>query len=143
MPRVSLDFPQSVVYSHVVRLRISDINYGQHLGHDTLVSLLHDARCGWLRQAQLSELSIGGDHIGWVVAELVVNYKAEAFYGDELHIELAVGEIGSKGAEIFHRVVSQAGAVVGVAKVGVVFFDFATRQAVAVPQAFLQLAGRV
>lgn len=143
MPRVSLDFPQAVVYSHVVRLRISDINYGQHLGHDTLVSLLHDARCGWLQQHQLSELSIDGGNLGWVVAELVVNYKAEAFYGDELHIELAVGEIGSKGAEIFHRVVSWDGRVIGVAKVGVVFFDFVSHQAVAVPPVFLELAGRV
>lgn len=142
MPRISLEFPQSVVYCHPLQLRISDINYGQHLGHDTLVSLLHDARCGWLQTHQLSELSIDGGKVGWVVAELVVNYKAEAFYGDHLSIELAVGEISSKGAEIFHRVVGSAGQEIGIAKVGVVFFDFETRKTAAVPQVFLELAGR-
>lgn len=142
MPRTSLEFPAAVVYRHPLTLRICDINYGQHLGHDTLVSLLHDARCGWLDSHGLSELNLGGEGIGWVVAELVVHYQAEAFYADALVIELAIGEISTKGAELYHRVVRSDGAQVALAKTGVVFFDYASRKAVAVPENFLKLAGR-
>jgi len=127
MSRITLDFPAPAIYSHPVRLRISDINYGNHLGHDTLVSLLHDARCGWLAKHGLTELTVD-------------NYRAEAFYDDELQIELAIGEIGSKGAEIYHRVVGKEGVEVAVAKVGVVFFDYIGRKAAAVPENFIQLA---
>ncbi|WP_027848829.1 acyl-CoA thioesterase [Marinospirillum minutulum] len=142
MSRITLDFPAPAIYSHPVRLRISDINYGNHLGHDTLVSLLHDARCGWLAKHGLTELTVDGKSLGWVVAELVVNYRAEAFYDDELQVELAIGEIGSKGAEIYHRVVGKEGVEVAVAKVGVVFFDYIARKAAAVPENFIQLAKR-
>lgn len=143
MPSVNIDFPVEVIYRHPVRLRISDINYGQHLGHDTLISLLHDARCGWLKANQLSELSLDGGTLGWVVADLSVKYQAEAFYGDELVIELAVGEIGRKGAAIFQRVVRPADErVIALAQVGVVFFDFVNRCAAPVPSRFLTLAGR-
>lgn len=142
MSRIVLEFPAPAIYSHPVRLRIDDINYGQHLGHDTLVSLLHDARCGWLAEQGLTELSVDGKSLGWVVAELAVNYRAEAFYADELQVELALGELGSKGAEIFHRVVRNDGVEIAVAKVGVVFFDYVTRKAAAVPENFKQLAKR-
>ncbi len=142
MSRIVLEFPGPAIYSHTVSLRIDDINYGNHLGHDTLVSLLHDARCGWLAEQGLTELTVDGEALGWVVAELVVNYRAEAFYADELQIELAIGDLGSKGAEIFHRVVRKDGVEIAVAKVGVVFFDYVTRKAAAVPENFKQLAKR-
>lgn len=100
-PSVILNFPSPTIYRHSLSVRIDDINYGRHLGHDTLVSLLHDARCGWLAQQGLTELSIDGQSLGWVVADLIVNYRAEAFYADALTIELAIGKISAKGAEIF------------------------------------------
>lgn len=140
MSRVVLEFPVPAIYRQSVKLRIDDINYGNHLGHDTLVSLLHDARCGWLAEQGLTELSVDGDSLGWVVAELIVNYRAEAFYGERLEIELALGKLGSKGVEIYQRVLSEEGVVIAVAKVGVVFFDYVARQAAAVPENFKQLA---
>ena len=141
MPRIKLEFPEKIVYRHQLNLRINDINYGQHLGHDTLVTLMHEARCSWLAEAGLSELSINGGHVGWVVAELAVNYKVEAFYPDRLSIELAVGELGSKGVEIYHRLVRGDGNTVAIAKTGMVFFDYAKHHASEVPESFTQLAG--
>lgn len=140
MSRINLQFPAPAIYSHPVRLRIGDINYGQHLGHDTLVSLLHDARCGWLATHDLTELTVDGKSLGWVVADLTVNYRAEAFYADELLIELSIGAIGTKNAEIFQRVVRSDGIEIAIAKVTVVFFDYVARKAAAVPENFIQLA---
>lgn len=139
-PSVILNFPSPTIYRHSLSVRIDDINYGRHLGHDTLVSLLHDARCGWLAQQGLTELSIDGQSLGWVVADLIVNYRAEAFYADALTIELAIGKISAKGAEIFHKVVRNDGVEIALAKVGVVFFDYATHKAAAVPENFILLA---
>ncbi|WP_404419972.1 acyl-CoA thioesterase [Marinospirillum sp.] len=141
MPRIKLEFPEKVVYCHQLNLRINDINYGQHLGHDTLVTLMHEARCSWLAESDLSELSIDGGQVGWVVAELAVNYKVEAFYPDQLSIELAIGDIGSKGLEIYHRVLRGDGKVVALAKTGMVFFDYEAHQAAAIPESFRKLAG--
>jgi len=140
VPRIQLEFPEAVVFSHQCNLRISDINYGQHLGHDTLITLMHEARCSWLAEVNLSELSIDGGDVGWVVAELAVNYKVEAFYPDQLTIELAVGDVGSKSLEIYHRVVRGDGQTVAVAKTGMVFFDYMKHRSAAIPEAFRKLA---
>lgn len=141
MPRIHLEFPEKIAYCHQLNLRINDINYGQHLGHDTLVTLMHEARCSWLAEAGVSELSMDGGQVGWVVAELVVNYKVEAFYPDRLSIELAVGDLGSKGVEIYHHLVRGDGKSVAIAKTGMVFFDYELHRATAVPTTFLEMAG--
>ncbi|SFB99290.1 Acyl-CoA thioesterase FadM [Marinospirillum celere] len=143
MARVQLEFPADPVFSHRQALRISDINYGQHLGHDTLVSFLHEARCSWLASAEITELSIDGGTVGWVVADMIVNYRKEAFYPDQLTIDLALGELGRKGVEVLHRVTRSDGELVAMAKTGMVFFDYVSHQAVPVPENFLRLSGRI
>ena len=41
MERVKLDFPaEAVIHRHPMTVRVTDMNYGRHLGHDALVSLL-------------------------------------------------------------------------------------------------------
>lgn len=138
MARIKLDFPEPVIFKTQIGLRISDINYGQHLGHDTLVSLLHEGRCQWLAQAGYTEINLDG--CGLVVAELAVNYRAEGFYPQELTLELSLGELSAKGAEIYHRLSNAQGDLLAVAKVGLVFFDYQTRRPVTVPEGFLSLA---
>ncbi|MFK7161768.1 thioesterase family protein [Marinospirillum sp. MEB164] len=138
MARIKLDFPEPVIFQTQIGLRISDINYGQHLGHDTLVSLLHEGRCQWLAQAGYTEINLDG--CGLVVAELAVNYRAEGFYPQELTLELSLGELSSKGAEVYHRLSNAQGDLLAIAKVGLVFFDYQTRRPVAVPAGFLSLA---
>ncbi len=143
MARIKLEFPEQSLFSCQQSLRIADINYGQHLGHDTLISLLHEARCQWLASAGLTELNLDGQQkIGWVVAELAVNYLAEGFYPDQLTFELALGEQSAKGTEILQQVKRSDGTPLALAKLGVVFFDYHSRKAVQAPEAFLQLTGK-
>lgn len=137
MSRVAIEFPQTVHFTHQLPVRVYDLNYGQHLGHDRLISLLHEARCAWFASRGHSELDIGG--AGIVLADLQVSYQGEAFYGDLLTIEIAAGERSSKGAALYYRVTNQQGKSIALAKTGMVFFDFSTRRPIALPQAFLGL----
>lgn len=75
---------EHILFTTEVEVRISDINYGNHLGHDSLVSLLHDARVKLLRSHQYTELDVEG--CGFLLTKLFVNYKRQSFYGDLLQI---------------------------------------------------------
>ena len=44
---------QKIAFTTTLDVRISDINYGNHLGHDSLISLLHEARMRFLKQTGL------------------------------------------------------------------------------------------
>lgn len=130
---------EKVLHSQSLKVRIDDINYGNHLGHDKLVSLLHDARCAWLHSHKLSEIKLGQDGLGWVVANLNVNYRAEAFFADQLTLELGLIKLGNKSVTLAQKVTNQHEEVLATAEVTLVFYDYHQRQAVAAPTVFKAL----
>ena len=87
MARIKLVFPENIIYTLTIPVRITDINYGNHLGNDALVSILHEARVHWLSSLNNTELNIEGKSI--IMNELAVNYLKEMFYGDTIKIELS------------------------------------------------------
>ncbi len=72
-------------YSTRLRVRVSDINYGGHLGNDKMLTFFHEARVRYLGSLGLSELDIGAG-VSLTQTEAHVYYKAEAFLGDELEV---------------------------------------------------------
>jgi acyl-CoA thioester hydrolase len=135
MPRTKLDLPAIFEFSTDIPLRITDINYGGHLGNDTLLSILQEARLRFLQQYAYSEKDVEGR--GIIMLDAVVLYKAEAFYGDILSVEVAVAEVGIHGCDLLYRVTNKAsGKEVSRAKTSIAFFDYDRRKVVEVPEGF-------
>ena len=139
MARIKLVFPENTIHTLTIPVRITDINYGNHLGNDALVSILHEARVHWLHSLNYTELNIEGKSI--IMNELVVNYLKEMFYGDVIQIELSVGDITSIGFELYYRMnVNKNGENIhsAIAKTGLIFFDYSAKKTSSIPNAFLE-----
>ena len=135
MGRVKLDLPERFDFSTEISIRITDINYGGHLGNDVVASLIHEARVRFLSTHGFTELDVGG--AGLIMADMVIVYRSEAFYGETLQVEVAVGAFSRVGCDLYYRLCDQAtGREVARAKSGMVFFDYERRRTVAVPQRF-------
>ncbi|MBW2187928.1 MAG: acyl-CoA thioesterase [Deltaproteobacteria bacterium] len=75
------------------QVRISDINYGNHVANSAVLNFFQDARIRYLKQlGNFSELDIGG--CGIILPEANVKYRAEMFLADELEIGVRVTEMG-------------------------------------------------
>lgn len=134
MPKVEIELPQQFAYATEMEVRVGDLNYGNHLGNDGVLTLLHEARRRYLRS--LGEDEIGADGLGFVIADAAVVYRAQAFYGDRLRIELATGEFQSRSCAFFYRVL-KGELTVAEARTGVVFFDFKVQKAITLPATLL------
>ncbi len=135
MSRIRIEEPSSVVFvsEHVVR--VTDLNYGRHLGHEELIGLLHQARVEFLGSLGFSELDLEGAVL--IVVDLAVHYRAEAFLGDRLSIEIGVAGEGRRGIRFVYAVRRKAdGVLVATATTGVVFADRTSRSVVAIPTRF-------
>jgi hypothetical protein len=44
MPRLKLELPAGFPFRTTLTVRVTDLNYGNHLGNDALLGLLHEAR---------------------------------------------------------------------------------------------------
>lgn len=124
------------IYNTRLKVRISDINYGQHLGHDALISLLHEARLRFLNQLHYSESDVEGLSI--LVTSLHVNYLNEAFYGDELQIEIGVHQIIRASIDLIYRVYKQPSVNIARAMTTITLFDKEKGRVAKIPAPFLK-----
>ena len=135
MGRVKLEIPESLPYETELVVRITDINYGGHLGNDALLGLLQEARLRFLMSKGFSEKDAGG--AGIIMVDAVVQYRSEAFHGETLRIEVGAGDLQDLGCDFYFRVwKKKGGKEVARAKTGIAFFDYQKRKVVPMPGPF-------
>jgi acyl-CoA thioesterase FadM len=140
MARVHLELPPELPFSTEVRVRISDVNYGGHLGNDAVLSLVHEARVRFLAARGYSELDLGGP--GILMTDCAVRYLAEGRYGQRIRVEVGAGEFGRSGFDLFYRLVdAQTGERVAEAKTGIVCYDYGARKACRLPPGVREALG--
>ncbi len=91
------------LFSYETRVRVGDLNYGNHLAHDKLILILHDARADLLNSHSLHEMNIN-NNVALVIVKLNINYIKESFLGDKLIITLFNGEIGGSCFDLTYKI---------------------------------------
>jgi acyl-CoA thioesterase FadM len=138
MARIRLDTPSVVHYSTEITVRISDINYGNHLGNDSLLSLIHEARVRFLNHYAYTELDVEG--AGIIMNDVAIVYKSEAFYGEMLHFDISAVDFHRFGCDLVYRIThKESGKEIARAKTGIVFYDYSAKKPVEVPRKFQSL----
>lgn len=133
MARVKLDVPDRLPFSTELQVRITDVNYGGHLGNDALLGLLHEARVQFFRSLGWTEQNVGG--AGIIMTDAVLAYRAESFAGDRLRIAVGAADPAATSCDIVYRVTQAgSGALVATGKTGIAFFDYTARRVVAMPE---------
>jgi acyl-CoA thioester hydrolase len=141
MDRVNIDLPEQFEFSTEVEVRMADVNAGGHLGNHCLIALLNEGHLKYMQFKGFPELLVDGRAM--INADLAVIYKSEMFYGNVLAIEVAAANFDRHGLDILYRVTNKStGKVSAVAKMGMLFFDYAERKIAEVPERFKQACGQ-
>lgn len=137
MARLKLDFPDDLfIFSTQLTVRVTDINGANHLGNDSMISMISEARARFLFDYGLQET--GADGLGIIVTDLATTYKAEAHARDQLVFEVGVMDFNQYGGDIVFRITRPRDArLVALAKYGFVFFNYNTSQVTPMPPEFL------
>ncbi len=135
MARVKLILPTYLPFRTEIPIRISDINYGGHLGNDAVLSIVHEARIQFLQNLGYSELNIEG--LGIMMTDAVVVYSSEGLYGDILTIEAGVTDFQTTNCDFIFRLINKATCKeVARVKTGIVFINPQTRKISPLPEPF-------
>ncbi len=133
MARVQIELPQSWLFRTRLAVRVTDVNYGGHLGNDRVLGLAHEARVRWLASCGLSEKDVGG--VGLIMADAALVFRGEAFLGDELEVELGAMEVRRSSFDLVYRLTRPADAAeIALVKTGMVCFDYAARKVARLPK---------
>jgi acyl-CoA thioesterase FadM len=131
MARIKIEMPPVKLAELTIPVRISDVNYGKHVGNDAFVSILHEARLQWLNQKGYSELEVGG--AGLIMADLALEFKNESFYGDIITVNLYAGEMSRVSFELFYQLTTQRNnnmILLANAKTGMICYNYQTSKPV-------------
>lgn len=131
MARVKVDIPEHVHFKATIPVRVTDLNYGNHLGNDALLSIMHEARMQLLGHYGWSELDLAGASM--IMADVAIEYKGEGFYGDLLSIKLAFTDMNKYGFDITYHILNQNGKEVARAKTGMLCFNYKERKLMSLP----------
>ncbi|HEX7647212.1 MAG TPA: thioesterase family protein [Noviherbaspirillum sp.] len=136
MARLNLHFPEDqFLYSTTLTVRVTDINGANHLGNDSMISMISEARARFLFDFGIEETTDEG--VGIIVTDLATTYKREAHARDQLLFEVGVADFNKYGGDIIFRITRpRDGALIAMAKSGFVFFDYRNTRVVPMPEAF-------
>lgn len=143
MARIKIDLPEAFSYSVSIPVRISDINYGGHVGNDAILSLIHEARMQFLKQLGYTEMEFAG--VGLIMADAGIEFKNELFYGDTVIVYVACAGFSKVSFDIYYKLEKAAvekNILIANAKTGMVCFDYKRKKIVHVPgEAVMKLTG--
>ena len=138
MGKVQLNYPDNTLLSHRVTVRLGDLSLAAHLGFDHLVNMIHDAVANFMDYMGLDMTDVN-QKIRIIVVDFSIQYLSEAFRKDRLRIDMAVGEIRTKGFALYFKIFNETREVkVAIAKIGLVFFDYSSHSPVEIPGEILE-----
>ena len=135
MPRTKLLLPDNFNLTTNLPVRITDLNYGGHVGNDAILSLIHEIRVQFLRHHGYDELNLAG--VGLIMADVTIEFKQELFYGEILRASVAAAEFSRIGFDLYYKLEKQTGekwVSVTHARTGMVCYDYSLKKIAAVPK---------
>jgi len=140
MPRAKLTEQPTYEFCYPITIQPRDINYGGHLGVDSLVSIIGTARAYIFKSICLSEGNLGDNRVGIIMTDFMVNLKAEGFMFDNLEVYTHVGELTKNGFRFFHKI-TRGPSLVALAEAGFLAYDYTAKRVTSVPVKFSNALG--
>lgn len=98
---------------------------------------MHDARMQFLASLGYTELEVGG--CGMIMADVMIAYRSEGYYGDVLTVELFTDEVGSRSFDFVYKITTtRADKLIEIAqaKTGMVCYDYKAGKVCSIPTTF-------
>lgn len=134
MGRLKIELPAKLLTSVSIPVRITDVNYGNHVGNNSIVEIMHEARVQFLQHLGFTELNVAGTSL--IMSELSVEFKNESFYNDVLDIKIFSGEITRVSFELYYEISVKRNdqkILIALAKTGMVGYNYETRKVTSLP----------
>ena len=113
--RIQINLPEHFCFATRITVEVGHLNYGNHLANDAVLRIAHEARLRFL----------------------AVQYRTQAFHGEELLVQVALGKIGKAGFPFFAKLTRLSDqAEIARVQCGMVFFNYATQRIERTPTAF-------
>ncbi|RLZ07540.1 acyl-CoA thioesterase [Faecalibacter macacae] len=131
MARIKINLPSEFLFNTTIPVRITDLNYGNHLANDKVLSIIHEARVQFFNHFGWNEMNLAG--VGSIMADVAIEYKNQAYYNDQLEISITAGDFTRVSFDLFYQITC-GDKLIAKVKTGIVTFDYHKNKVVEVPE---------
>lgn len=135
MERIKINLPDNFKFSTIIKIRITDVNYGGHVGNDSFLSLMHEARQQFLNHFGYSELQI--ENTSLIMADAAIEFKKELNYPDDVKVSVAANNFDKYGFDIFYKleIISEENFILAAkAKTRMLCYSYQAKKLVSTPE---------
>jgi acyl-CoA thioesterase FadM len=137
MARVTLSLPEDLPFACELQVRITDLNYANHLANDKVLALMHEARARYFLDLGYGELDADG--AAFIMSDVVIVFKSEGFFNQRLRCEVGCADFSRAGFDLCYRFThldpktGAPGKLLAEAKTGMVCYDYSERKVKSIP----------
>ena len=127
---------RTTIFSTQIRVRIENLNYGNHLSFNSLASMIQETNVQWLKSIHRDATEIDiENNTGWVMKEIHINYLSEGFYNDEIIFDVYLNEAKKTYLVFEYKIYNlTAGKDIATAACKLAFVDKINRSIACIPQ---------
>ncbi len=138
MSRIKLKLPATFLFTTQIAVRISDLNYGNHVGNEIFLTYMHEARMQFFKHYGYSEMNLAGTSV--IMGDTAIVFKKECYHGDTLQIDITPADFGVRSFDLYYRFFRlNDNELVCEAKTGMVCYNYETHKTMDIPDAFRSL----
>jgi YbgC/YbaW family acyl-CoA thioester hydrolase len=139
MDRIKLVLPEVFIFSTEMKIRVTDLNHGGHVGNDRFLALLQEARMEFLAFYGYSELNVEG--VGLIIRDAAIEFKKELHYNQTIQIDVAITGIDAKGFDLYYKIhiknINEL-TLAATAKTGMLCYNYQEKKLAQVPAKFVE-----
>jgi len=138
MPLIKINPQSDELFRCSLQVRVADLNYGNHLGNDQILSYFHEGRVLWLSQHSLSEKDVGG--CGLIMVATSIEYLKQAYLHQHLELTLGARAVGKARFTIVYKLTEQQTQhTIALGETHMSCFDYQSQKPARAPQSFLAI----
>ena len=125
--------PTKPLFTTHSSIGVSDLNYGNHLGNDKVLTIAHETRLRFLHHLDYDELNFFGAAL--IMASAQVQYLGQGYFGDKLTMNLWITESSNTGFHFFTQILGEEREIARV-DASLIFFNYQTQRPIHSPDSF-------
>ena len=138
MARVKIKAPSKYVFETKIQVRVTDLNYGNHLGNDRVLAFAQEARVHFFAHYEMSELDFWGTSL--IQGDAAITYLSEGFLHNTIKVEIGVDDFSNSSFDLVYQMTNETTEKpLAIVKTRMVCFDYSDRKVMSIPADFMTL----
>lgn len=139
MSRVRITEPKEYLFSVNIEVRVTDLNYGNHLANEKVLVFAQEARVQFLRSHGKSEVDFWGTSL--IQGDAAISYQNEGFLANRIRVDVGIDNVSNSSFDFVYRMYNETtDKPLAMVKTRMVCFDYDVRKVTPVPQGFTALS---